>query len=238
MQKNIYGSTAEAEKQEPRGAAVPGLFGTDPDRLAELGPEAEPPEAGTGKPPERRVKRALKILGNICFAVLLLAVAAMVFFIVRSKVEGTPPMVAGHYMFIVLSGSMEPEFSTGSMVFVKPAEPEEIRVNDIVTFRGFAGSSELTTHRVVEIRKDEQEGLLFITKGDANDVRDPDPIAAKNIVGTVSGSLPYLGYFMNFVQTKQGLLICVVVPLSLLIGTEVYGLLKRLEQTVEKNQEG
>lgn len=176
-------------------------------------------------------KRRMKIttiLGNFIFGLLILLIATMAVFVVHSKIKGGPPLVAGHYMFIVLSGSMAPEFDTGSLALVKPSVPEQIQVGDIITFTGFAGSKALTTHRVMEITTT-QEGLhQFITKGDANETNDPDPIPAENMIGTVSAAIPYLGYFMSFMQTKQGLLIFIIVPGVLLIAAEAYSIIKNL----------
>ena len=197
--------------------------------------ESDKPSADAKKPVSP-LRRIAKILGNILFALVLLAVAFMAFFMIRSKVKGTPPMIAGHYLFIVLSGSMEPEFNTGSIVFVKPVEPETIVPGEIVTFSGFAGSKQLTTHRVMDIENDEDYGLLFITKGDANEHNDPDPVPAKNIKGTVSGHVPLLGYLMSFVQTKQGLILLIMIPACLLIGVEVYSFLAKREENKSKNK--
>lgn len=183
------------------------------------------------------IKKILKIISNVIFGIVIVAVALMAFFMIRSRIAGTPPMVFGHYIFIVLSGSMEPEFSTGSIVFVKPADPQDIMVGDIVTFSGFAGSRQLTSHRVIEIINDENQGLFYVTKGDANNAKDPDPISAENMVGRVSGSAPLLGYLMSFVQTKQGLTLFILVPASLLIGYEVYGFLKHREEKKQRKVE-
>ncbi len=188
---------------------------------------------GKAKNPLTPLRRALKITGNVLFALLLLAGAAMAFFMIRSRMSGTPPMVAGRYLFIVLSGSMEPSFDTGSVVLVKPTAPEEVKVGDVVTFSGFAGTKQLTTHRVAEIQNDEDYGLLFITKGDANEHNDPDPVLAKNIVGTVTGHIPLIGYLLHFIQTRHGLLLFILVPASLLIGFEVSGFLTK--QSAKRN---
>ncbi len=197
-------------------------------------PEAEPDKLERKEAEEKTTKKSLsltrrifKIIGNVIFALVLLSVAVMAFFMIRSRVKGTPPMIAGHYLFIVLSGSMEPEFDTGSIVFVKPTDPETIKPGDIVTFSGFAGSKQLTTHRVMEVTDDEDYGLLFITKGDANEHNDPDPVPAANIKGTVSGHVPLLGYLMSFVQTRQGLILIILIPACLLIGIEVYSFLTK-----------
>lgn len=69
--------------------------------------------------------------------------------------------------YAVASGSMEPEYKVGSLVFAKKAEPENIRPGDCITYT--FGSSTVT-HRVVAV---DYEQRTCITKGDANEKEDP-----------------------------------------------------------------
>jgi signal peptidase len=187
----------------------------------------EPSEGPAVNKPKKRVRKILRIVGNVIFGLILACVALMIFFMIRSKATGTPPMIFGHYVFIVLSGSMEPSIHTGGVVIVKPVEAEEIAVGDTITFSGFAGSKALTTHRVVEVTQDEANGPVFLTKGDANEDPDPNMIPAENVVGKAVGSVPLLGYFMKFVQTKQGLMTFILVPAVLFIVYEVINYLRK-----------
>lgn len=180
--------------------------------------------------------RILKVLGNVLFALLMVLVLFMLFFMIRSKATGGAPEIAGHYMFVVLSGSMSPKFDTGSVAFVKSVKAAEITKGDIITFKGFAGSDKLTTHRVIAINQ-KADGPEFITKGDANRSSDPDPIPGNNLVGRVSFTIPYLGYFINFAQTKYGLLCLIVVPGILLVLSECRSLYKNYASSKKKEQE-
>jgi signal peptidase len=164
------------------------------------------------------------LLGNIFFIFLILLVACMVFFLIQNKISGGVPKVFGHQMYIVLSGSMNPTFDTGSTVFVKPKEPEEIQPGDVITFTGLDDKRSLTTHRVVDIDRSDPQNIQFITKGDANEVTDPSPVSGDRLVGTVSFAIPYLGYLLNYGQTKQGMLVLVIVPGVFLILTELHKL--------------
>lgn len=170
--------------------------------------------------------RVASVAGNIIFALLLLMMAALSFFLIQSRMAGGVPQVAGYQIYIVLSGSMSPEFDTGSLAFVREIEAEQIAVGDIITFRSRADSDSLTTHRVVEVIDD--DGLRFVTRGDANNVNDPSPVLAENVVGRVTGSVPYAGYLMNFVQTRQGLILLIFVPGVLIIVYELGKIMKYL----------
>lgn len=170
----------------------------------------------------------LSVLGNIFFVLLLLLMATLSFFLIQSRIAGGVPEVAGYQMYIVLSGSMSPEFDTGSLAFVRDIDTDELAVGDIITYRSQADSDSLTTHRIVEIQRN--DSLQFITRGDANNVNDPNPVLAENVVGRVTGSVPYVGYVLNFVQTRQGLILLIFVPGVLIIVYELGKIMKYLTQ--------
>lgn len=105
------------------------------------------------------------------------------------------PMVAGYRPVVVLSGSMEPTFHVASVIYYKDTPFEEIQEGDVITFRAGSGDS-LVTHRVEEKQEISQS---FITKGDANNSSDPNPVSFENVVGkTALVSIPYAGYFVDF----------------------------------------
>ena len=126
----------------------------------------------------------------------LVFMAVLVFSLLQSRVTGSPPTIAGHHLYVVLSGSMSPTFEAGSMVVVRPVEASEIAVGDIITYREPGAEETLTTHRVVVVER--ENGLQFITKGDANEVIDQDPVPAENLVGKVLFAIPYAGHVADF----------------------------------------
>ena len=183
------------------------------------------------------IRKLLALVGNLVFILLVLLIASMLFFLIQNKVSGGLPKVFGHHMYIVLSGSMAPEFDTGSVVFVKPKEPDQVQVGDVITFGGVNDPRALTTHRVVEIDSSDPQNIQFITKGDANDVTDPNPVSGDRLVGTLSFSIPYLGYLLNYGQTKQGMLFLVIVPAMFLIVTELFNLYTNTRQSKREEDE-
>ena len=105
----------------------------------------------------------------------------------------------GFQVFAVLSGSMEPAYHVGSLIYVK--ESDEIRVGDPITFR-LSGDS-IATHRVVEVL-DEDGSLSYRTKGDANEVADGRAVPAADVIGVPRFTIPYLGYVADFIQHPPG----------------------------------
>jgi signal peptidase len=102
----------------------------------------------------------------------------------------------------VLSGSMEPAYRAGSIVFVDTnADAGSIRVGDTITYSVVDGGT-VVTHRVVAIDQDDR---LFTTKGDANGSED-GPVPFDSLVGrTVGFYIPWVGSLILMVGTAQGI---------------------------------
>jgi signal peptidase len=127
---------------------------------------------------------------------------------------------------IVLSGSMEPSIPTGSVVVTRPVAPESIHVGDVIIYSFLYGPG-LTTHRVVQVESD--NGLKFITKGDANRDADPNPVLPVQVGGIVALDIPYAGYLISSIRTPLGLLVCLIIPAALLLVGELINLWKSLD---------
>jgi len=211
-----------AKKKDQKEDFIDDLFADDNNVTSRMN------SGTTGRGKKSGITKFFSIIGNIVFIGLLLMMAVLSFFLIQSRISGGVPQVAGYQMYIVLSGSMSPEFDTGSLAFVRETSPMEIVVGDIITFRRHPGSDSLTTHRVVEVIR--EDGLRFVTRGDANNVNDPNPVPAENIVGRVTGSVPYVGYILDFVQTRQGLILLIFVPGVLIIVFELGKILSYLKQ--------
>jgi len=155
--------------------------------------------------------------GNIIFGCLIALLLTLVLCLVQSKISGGPPTIAGYRMYVVLSGSMNPEFNTGSLVAVKAVDPTGLSEGDIITFASSGGN--IITHRIV--RAETEGGLSFVTKGDANNVEDSGTVTASEIFGRVFLAIPYLGSMLVFSQSKQGLLTLIVIPAFLILVLEM-----------------
>lgn len=82
--------------------------------------------------------------------------------------------IFGFKPILVMSGSMEPTINTYQFVIAKPISAEELKINDIVTYRAANGLTII--HRIIEIN---DEGFIF--KGDANEEADENIVTAEQI---------------------------------------------------------
>jgi signal peptidase len=120
-------------------------------------------------------------LGLLASAVFVIAIAYTV--VTHTGFQAEP----------VLSGSMEPTMKVGSVAFVKPIDASLVRKGDVVTFQNPDAKGMLITHRVVKVDQTD-EGVIYRTKGDANQAQDPWRLKAVGTVGRLEFDVPYLGY--------------------------------------------
>ena len=57
----------------------------------------------------------------------------------------------------------------------------------------------------------------LVTKGDAVEEPDPWSVAMRDVQGTYMFRIPYVGFLTNFIRTKQGWFITIIIPGALLV---------------------
>jgi len=116
----------------------------------------------------------------------------------------------GYQSFVIYSGSMEPAVKVGSLLLTRPADVEDLRVGDVITYRS-PGNHTTLTHRIVSIRQEDGE-RAFTTKGDASLDPDPREVILRGQVSKMTFDIPYLGYVVDFAKSIQGVVLLLVVP--------------------------
>ena len=138
-------------------------------------------------------KPILKKIWDITTTVIVVIFVLAAIFLMGSR-------LLGYEVFNVISGSMEPTYSKGDLIYVKEVDPRTIRVGDPITF---VANEELVvaTHRVIKVDTANQQ---FYTKGDANEDPDQKPVSFRNVKGVPQFSIPYLGYVSDYIANPPG----------------------------------
>ncbi|TCP30242.1 Signal peptidase I [Scopulibacillus darangshiensis] len=178
-----------------------------------------------------------KWVSRFVTTILFITLLFMGFVVISSKASGGEPNFFGYQLKSVLSGSMEPTFLTGSIIAVKPIENKtNLKKGKVITF--LKDQHTVVTHRIHEV-KGTGSHTQYITKGDNNEEADREPVLAKNVMAVYTGfTIPYVGYFMNYAQSKEGTAILLVLPGILLIIYSVITIwraIKDLEDPKEKD---
>lgn len=140
--------------------------------------------------------------------------------------------IMGYRVFNVISGSMEPAYSVGDLLYVKEVEPETIQPGTAITFV-LNENLVVATHRVVEV---DAENRRFYTKGDANDTVDAMPVHFNNVIGVPQFSIPLLGYVSDFVQRPPGMYIAVGVGVVLIVVVFLPDLIGKKKENKEEEE--
>jgi len=152
----------------------------------------------------------VKKIWNAFTTVLVAAVVILALLLVGARLFGLQ-------VFTVLSGSMEPAYPVGSLIYVKKVDPDTLRSGDVITF--LMDEDTVATHRITEVIPDENDASVvrFRTKGDANDSEDGTLVHYKNVIGKPVFSIPRLGYVSSYIQHPPGIYIAVSIGAVLLM---------------------
>lgn len=140
----------------------------------------------------------------------------------------------GYEVLVVQSGSMEPNYHVGSLVYVKPVDASELETGDVITFE--LGGGVRGTHRIIEVL-DDNGSLSFRTKGDNNDDADFNPVLPEAIVGEVKFTIPYLGFLIAYIQQPPGAYVTISVVAVMLLLTILPDLIFPEENTKKKQED-
>ena len=166
--------------------------------------------------------KILTIIGTIMCIILVPILLINLTLIAKSYMnKDEVPSVGGYLPLIVLTDSMYPEIKSGDLIICHTVGSDEVKANDVIAFFDPAGNgSSIVTHRVLEVISQDGD-LEFRTKGDFNNTEDKMLVPEENLVGIYQTRIPNAGHVAMFMQTTNGLLLCVVLPIVLLVGWDI-----------------
>lgn len=146
--------------------------------------------------------KIMKKVWNAITTVLVILIVILAILLVGVR-------LAGFRVFTVLSGSMEPTYHVGSLIYVKDVDYRQLEAGDVITF--MLDENTVATHRIIQVvpDEDEPEVLRYATQGDANDAPDGTLVHYKNVIGTPVFTIPKLGYVANYIQNPPGTYIAI-----------------------------
>lgn len=146
-----------------------------------------------------------KVWGIVSWVLVCVVVLAAVF-LMGSR-------LLGYRVFNIVSGSMEPVYRVGDLIYVQEVDPNTVQPGDVITFV-LNEDLVVATHRVVRVDAEKQR---FYTKGDANETEDGGSVHFKNLIGVPKFKIPGLGYVADFIQKAPGLYITIAAVAVLLL---------------------
>ena len=171
----------------------------------------------------KSVKTILKISSYGMIALLLL----LVFLLAGVRLLGLE-------IYTVLSPSMEPNYPTGSLIYVKDVDPAELQEKDVITFR--LNGNATATHRIIEV---DEASRTFRTKGDNNQAPDGRPVSFDEVIGSPVFCIPLMGYLAALIQAPPGIYFAVAfvtIVITLTFAVDLFS--DKKTKNKNKKQEG
>ena len=180
------------------------------------------------------------IISWTIFALLVICAILLVYYFIATKIyakkgSGYEPKFS---LYTIISPSMVPNIKVYDVVVdVKVDNPEDVHINDVITFN--SDRPELhggtITHRVISVTKDEEGNYWYQTKGDSNLMEDDGLVEFNKIVGKVSFKIPQLGRLQFFLASSFGWLTVILIPALFIIVKDILKLLKIIKDPNEES---
>ena len=170
------------------------------------------------------MKKVLKIVANVVVWALLIMAFLITLLVFASSKNGKTASLFGITPMAVESDSMSPTFKKGDLIFVKKIDDlYNLKEGDVITFYTIIqGKRVINTHRIVEINEAENS-RSFVTRGDNNSINDELPAYASDIIGKWTGKkFNGMGKVLDFLRTKKGFFICILIPMAIFFLYELY----------------
>lgn len=164
---------------------------------------------------KRKKGLAGDIIGIILCVILIPIIVVNIVLIVNTYIHPDKiPGVFGYRPVIVLSGSMEPEFMIGDLIFIQDVDTEQLQKGDVVCY---LENGAAVTHRIEEVTEEDGE-TIYTTRGDANNTEDQIQVKESQIQGMYKGKkITGAGDAVMFMQSTTGMVLFLVCPVLILI---------------------
>jgi signal peptidase len=150
------------------------------------------------------VRTANTAVRTIAFALSAVRWASVLVAMVAALGLGVLPHLGLYRTLTVLTASMEPTFSPGDVIVVRPEPIQQLRVGQVISYSVPVGVHQVESHRVVKILSGRGTASPVIqTKGDNNTVVDPWTAQLNGAtVYRLQAVVPYAGYAINFMRGR------------------------------------
>lgn len=162
---------------------------------------------------------------NALLSLLLIAAVIMVILLFGVRIFSITP-------YVVTSGSMDPVYPVGSVVYVEDIEPEKLEAGDDISF--YLDENVVATHRIREVYPEECKVQTYGINNfdsDGNQINDARAIEFDEIIGKVKFSIPIIGFAYMFIKTIYGKIAIIIVAFSLFVISKALNHLEREKET-------
>lgn len=164
------------------------------------------------------------------FAILIIVILMVGAYFVDQymSVKSGKPRAPLFGAYVIISPSMVPNINVLDAIVTMRTDAEKLKKNDVITFISNDPSHKgiTITHRIVGIKKTANGGYAYRTKGDNNNVEDKTLVSYNEVLGKVIFRIPYIGYLQQFLTTKFGWILVIIIPSLIIVVGDVVKVVK------------
>lgn len=180
--------------------------------------------------------------GNIIKNILLVLAVALLVIQVGAAAKGSTPSVLGYRVLRVISSSMQPAIPDQTCILIRSVPADSLEEGDVITYISTDPSIYgcYNTHRIYDKYTDNEGGLHFITKGDANEEPDVYEVLPERIVGKYLGEIPfgrYIGKGLNYLTDRRVYFLVIILPLLICMMSYIVQIVRTLMEDKEDEEE-
>jgi len=178
------------------------------------------------------MKKVIKIIVDVLAWIVLICAFLITILVFSASKNNGIPQLFGIMPMTVQSDSMVPTFKKGDLLFVKESDLMDLKKDDVISFYMIVdGNRIINTHRIVEV-EESGSSKSFITRGDNNPANDPSPVSPSDIIGVwKGGKISGGGNIIDFLRTRTGFFIFIVIPMAIFFLFELYKFITVLIET-------
>ena len=180
------------------------------------------------------LSKIAKIFTYIIFAFLLLVIVGIITYVIRINYLASQDRLGEikTNFYTILTQSMYPTIKAGDIVVTYREDDNIYEKKDIITFISEANGNITITHRVLDVYEKNNE-YSYKTKGDNNRSADNEIIPSYNVLGKVIFKIPKAGYIQQFLVSRTGWIVAILLPS---LGIIIYDVLKIFKKTYKKRK--
>ncbi len=183
----------------------------------------------------------LKKIGNIVLDIVFLLIVIFAIIMIMLSVNTNKEGIAsifGYTPFSIETDAMEPTIMNGDLIFVKQSLDNESLKKDTIISYYYVENEEkiIRTQRIVEVKKTNTM-ISYVTQGDKEKTPSEKDVAPGDIIGIYSGTkISKLGSLYEFLQSKNGYLICIIIPLFIFFVYQICKFMKVMKDIKEEDK--
>lgn len=172
--------------------------------------------------------KGLRLIKILLLGVIIVIVYNVLMVNIFKIINRNGRSLFNYNMYIITTDSMKPSINSGDIIITKRGKEQNLNIGDIIAFNK---QGDVITHRIIDIKENQDNKKTYITKGDNNNTQDKQGVLYNEIVGKQILKIPLIGKVALLMQNNVYILILIIVILI------IYSYIQRIEERNTKRRE-